>query len=226
MKQALKRLMFGPPGDRLRTIKHGLIRGLKFHVDSSSKAMRLVGLDEREIEQATRLATQGAVTAFDIGANDGWYSLFFAAQPSVQRVFAFEPSRKVSPQMLRNLDANDPAIAAKITLSDKMVGDQQSDTMTTIDAYLDQVTGPIVLKIDVDGGEMHVLRGGMQLLTQHDCRIVLEVHTPELETECIKTMESMGYSCQLIDIGWYRRFFPEGRIIEHNRWVMATKRKA
>src|ERR1043166_9244884 len=66
MKTKLKAALLGKPGLRPRRIATGLLRGLFFNVDTSCKAMRLVGLDEREIASAMRRLVSGVRSALDI----------------------------------------------------------------------------------------------------------------------------------------------------------------
>jgi hypothetical protein len=53
-KPFVKTLLLGPPGVRPRDIKLGLLRGIRFNIDTSSKSSRLLGLYELEITQALR----------------------------------------------------------------------------------------------------------------------------------------------------------------------------
>lgn len=223
LKSAVKRVLFGPPGSRVHLIKRGLLKGLRFNVDSATKSMRLLGMDEREVAAATASFTTKAVTAFDIGANDGWYSLFFASHPNVQRVFAFEPETALGQSLRGNFALNDERLLNKVTLIPKMVGDHNDDQWCSIDEIARDIALPAVFKVDVDGGEMDVFRGAAQTLARDGCMIVLETHTPELERECQAFLENLGYKTRIIKPGWYRAILPEGRIIAHNQWMIASR---
>src|ERR1700689_3038624 len=91
LKSVVKHTMFGPAGGGPRTINRGLLKGLCFNIDTASRSMRLMGLDERELTADVRRLAARAVSALDIGANDGWYSVYFASCPSIQKVYSFEP---------------------------------------------------------------------------------------------------------------------------------------
>src|SRR5262249_11526871 len=51
---------------------------------------------------------------------------------------------------------------------------------------------PNVIKIDVEGAELLVLRGALQLLRQHRPRLLIEAHSPDLARDCITVLESLG----------------------------------
>ncbi len=223
VKSTIKHMFLGPSGERAYDIKRGLLSGLKFRVDPDKKSMRLLGLDEREITSDVIKLSTDAKTAFDIGANDGWYSLYFTTCPNIQKVFSFDGSPVVLERMNANLDLNRDKMKVAPQIFQKLVGDRDDQEFIRVDSFLDQIVFPCVLKIDVDGGEMDVFRGAKETLSKDGVRVVLETHSPQLETECKSFLEGLGYKCRIIDNGWYRKFFPESRVIEHNRWMIATR---
>jgi hypothetical protein len=226
IKSTIKSGLLGKPGMRPREISRGLLKGLKFNVDTSSKSMRLLGLDESEIASVTRQMAAEAKSAADVGANDGWYALYFASRPNITRVLAFDPGAEVLEATRKNFQLNDPAFLAKTTLVNAFVGNKPGVSgWARLDDYVSQLPEPILLKIDVDGGEIDVLEGAPQMLSR-DCRLIVETHSADLEKGCIQRLETMGYECKIIGTAWYRAIIPEHREIEHNRWFVAQKKKA
>ncbi len=73
-----------------------------------------------------------------------------------------------------------------------------------IDSLLSQIKRPDLVKIDVEGFELEVLKGAANLLSQGPVLIV-EIHPPQLklsdgsETAIFHLLESFGYSCEVID---------------------------
>ncbi|MDB4891921.1 MAG: methyltransferase FkbM family protein [Gemmatimonadetes bacterium] len=65
----------------------------------------------------------------------------------------------------------------------------------TIDALVARVgRGPDVIKIDVEGAEMEVLRGAADTLSRGHCTIFLSVHSDALRMSCRVALEAYDYS--------------------------------
>ncbi len=118
-----------------------------FHVQSEASNLILsdghlafcISTDEevsmaREIylEQCYRFHLEGRWNVLDIGANAGFASLFFAAQPWVARVDAFEPFGPTADAFDANLRRN-PTLQEKITLWHHGLG--EADATATVDYH-------------------------------------------------------------------------------------------
>ena len=226
LKSAIKQTLVGPPGERTHFIRHGLLKGLRFNLDTTNFASHLIGMYEREIAADITAFAERAVCALDIGANDGWYSLYFASRPGIKSVYAFEPVDDLIQKLRANLQLNDDRFARKTTIVPKMVGNQDNDQWCSIDQFFPNLPRPVIFKIDVEGGEMDVLRGASRTLTEGNCLILVETHSLELEQQCQQFLASLGYQTRIIDFGWYRMIFRQGRPMAHNRWLKATRDSA
>jgi hypothetical protein len=224
LKGAVKRMLLGEPGMRPREIRRGLLKGLRFNIDTGSKGMRLLGLDEREIAADTRRFAEQAHFALDIGANDGWYTTYFASLPNIAGVIACEPGDGLHDSVRANIALNETIPPGKVELIRKFVSDRDDDQNVTLDSMRPKFQSPLLIKLDVDGGETAVLRGARETLRDLDCLLVVETHSPELERDCIAMLREVGYTSRVIDHGWYRVFVPEHRVSAHNRWFVAAKR--
>lgn len=75
---------------------------------------------------------------------------------------------------------------------------------------------PDVVKIDVEGAELDVIRGGKAYLAEHSPRLFIEVHPTYLQrrgqsaAELVKQLEDMGY----------RIFHSDGEPVEHPETVL------
>ena len=222
MKKLIKRLLFGSVTGP-RKIRAGLLRGLMFRVDPHFKSQRLMGTDESEIANVVREFSAQVKTAVDIGANDGWYTLYFAAQPGIQKVFACEPDAKCIGELKDNLAMNTGA-TAKVSIISRFVGTKADPDWISLDEILRGTPEPHLLKIDVDGGELGVLQSASELLLQHNPLVIVETHSQELERDCIAFLSERNYECTIIPNGWYRCIIPEERPIAHNRWFSAKRK--
>jgi FkbM family methyltransferase len=124
----------------------------------------------------------------DIGAHIGYYALYLA--PLARRVYAFEPDARNLPALVVNArHAGNVEVLAK-AVADRP-GSGQLDVggtseisslcmegggkgavaveVTSIDAFVAAIPGcdPAVIKIDVEGQDLAVLRGGTQTLARH-----------------------------------------------------------
>ncbi len=70
----------------------------------------------------------------------------------------------------------------------------------TVDAVVKQ-TGvtPDVMKIDVEGAELAVLKGARRTLASEKPFIFLSVHSPALKASCLKFLRGLGYGFHEVD---------------------------
>ena len=50
------------------------------------------------------------------------------------------------------------------------------------------------IKIDIEGGELLMLRGAAKFLTERNCTILISFHSSFLRDECLSLLESYGYT--------------------------------
>ena len=172
--------------------------------------------EPRQLSAAAQLAsalrTRGGGVAFDVGAHAGLYSLLFARHGL--RVFAFEPLPRNLAWLHRTLEANEakgvtvvPFALTGVTRLGRLVEGPHS-SMGRLDASGDQPTlalslgdfiaeyggAPDILKIDIEGGEGELLRGGATYLGECKPSLLLSVHSEDLRSECLGLLASVGYT--------------------------------
>lgn len=219
MKKLIKKLIFGD--SQIQTIKGGIGKGLKMNIDVSSKAQRIIGLDEREIQKPFMDYAKKCNYFFDIGASDGYYSLLYRKYNPTGTIYMFEAQTKFKIEQEEHFKLN----GFKIDYHhyDKFVSNFDNDKNVSVDTLFQEKNKIVLFKIDVDGGEMDVLNGMKNTAINNNCYFVIETHTKQLEIDCIKFLHDLGYKTKVIDQGWYRTFVKEDRPIEHNRWFIAWK---
>ena len=142
-----------------------------------------------------RLLVPAEATFYDIGSNWGWFSLSLAARPGFSgRIHAFEPfpsSYQDLRSTVRQAGLEQRIQCHNVALSDVSgKGDMKlPDFMTSGLASLEAGNGggiavatldslpleaPYMLKVDVEGAEAKVFRGGTQMLKKHRPMIVFE----------------------------------------------------
>lgn len=153
---------------------------------------------------AFKSAIAPGATVLDVGANLGAYTVLFAQWVGPRgRVFAFEPAPECRSGLRRQLELN--GVAARVEVRAEAVaesagvrsfradglrgdnrlagkGDQPgaagwvSVPTTSIDEFCDRAgVAPDVLKIDVEGAELEVLRGARRTLGRNGSRLAVFV---------------------------------------------------
>lgn len=168
--------------------------------------------------------TAGRQRLIDVGACHGLFALAFAVAARGRTALALEPSPLAAGILAANLSLNPEAKVHLVRLAagDRMgqvtmrpvwhhleasgaTPDSVSVQLVTLDALSDELEFEAdVLKIDVEGYELHVLRGAEATLARHPL-IFLEVHPARLtdlggsSQELLEMLSDHDY--QLFDAG-------------------------
>ncbi len=206
-----------------RVVLFGLFRGIRLNLDLRSQAQVYLGLWERETYAFVRKTAQKAQWSVDVGSARGEFTLYFLKCPRMKKILAVEPWDFVSDMMQENLALNGATGDPRLTLVKKYIRTSTEAGHITLDTLALDLHQLGFIKIDVDGGELEVLRSGHELLTQGHVSLLVETHSLELEDSCMKLLSEWGYQCKLIKNAWWRSFVPEVRLVEHNRWFSAVR---
>jgi FkbM family methyltransferase len=205
-------VMTGPLGGRVR-LRYREVIGLACLLDG--------GFEVEEIRWLCRLLRPGS-TAFDVGANLGVFTvpLARAVEPS-GAVVAFEPHPGNVARLQANVDLNalsnvriepravgdyDGMLELRLstdaafgsTASGAVLQDAGSTVRVEV-VRLDRIWASLgepeidVLKIDVEGAEIGVLRGAAQLIGNTRPAILLEANTEEQLHRLRRELRSWGY---------------------------------
>ena len=169
---------------------------------------------------------------YDIGANVGLYSCLVGASASDCDVYSFEPHPTNVEALRRNLELNNiNANIFQLALSDEEgtvklsskgsesgLGEHSLDTTeseSTIPVtvrQLDEVRSehnlpvPTVVKIDVEGAELNVIRGAKKVLSDTECEIIYcEFHPEKIKSfggtydEIQDELNDLGFNLTVLD---------------------------
>jgi hypothetical protein len=214
------------PGRRPRLVRLGLYSGLTLDLDLATETQIYLGLWERETYRFIRSALSSCRWLIDIGAAKGELSILLATQPNVMKVIACEPLAREVDVLRSNIGLNTAALKAPIDIVQKCVGAADRSDTIPLDYLSVERTLPGLVKIDVDGEEMDVLRSGPGLLKSRAATLLVETHSKSLERECVAFLDDHDYRCRIIRNGWWRIIAPEQRVGDQNRWLWAQPRSA
>jgi len=173
--------------------------------DKSTRRTFLANCESSTSDLFRKVIGEEKIVFVDIGSNLGWYSLLATALNSNSKVFAFEPVNSVREKLQHNLQRNGyknthvescalgtyPHNAQIWSYS----GNDGMHTLHPVEGWgakpgdevrievLDRYTElfcepnlPVLVKLDVEGSEMDVLRGGISLLKIENIQMIIEVN--------------------------------------------------
>ncbi len=166
-----------------------------------------MGIDTADMRLMEAKLRPGMVV-WDVGSNCGQLALFFSRMAGESgRVFCFEPVPENYARLVENLRLNaltnvdtfqtalgaaegartfifDPARHTMGTFSESMVKlKNHEDTITvpctTLDAWAKGRPGPSLIKIDVEGAGLEVIKGAAEVIGRYRPGIFFEIHAEE-----------------------------------------------
>ena len=225
VKRAFEGLLDHLPGDHLVSTMPG---GERVRL---SARYRSLSWNPQEYH-AFRAAVRPGAIVFDVGANVGAYTLMFAtwAGPG-GRVFAFEPAAEARAGLATHLALNrlservvviDTAVAAAAGRasfavhpsgggSSLAIGSLKDAAIVTVATdsidHICETRGvrPDVIKIDVEGAELDVLKGARRTLAQPGVEVFVEFHPAVWavsgigRTDIERELDSQGYVVEPLD---------------------------
>jgi hypothetical protein len=215
-RQRIKAALLPPPGPRRLPV--GVGRGLRLHVDFAQHTGLYLGLYEIELNRHLRRLCPSGTSAFDVGGSFG-YDALVLARLGGGPVLSFEADPAAAARLRANVALNDGI--GRIDVMTGYVGCR--DGMTRLDDVVASTFVPGVVKIDVDGGELDVLRGAASLLESAGPPVILETHSLELERQCGGFLDGLGYAVTVVQ---QRSVLRDHRPLDHNRWLVAERRRS
>lgn len=174
------------------------------------------GVWEPETTKVIRKLASKGLTAIDVGANMGYYTLLMAqAIGAGGMVIAFEPMTPAYARLQRNHRLNN---LNNVVLERKALSDFNGERLvvfptswrldlqqkplppetvayTTLDSYILSHSALLrhvdLIKLDVDGNEYSVLAGAIATIKQFTPRIILEVNVDSIDV--LDLLKTLGY---------------------------------
>jgi FkbM family methyltransferase len=193
--------------------------------DRMHRSIAFLGYYERLQSKLTlNLAQEVGGLLVDVGANAGYYSLLWTAQAPENRAIAIEPSPLVLPLLKENVTRN--GLEEQITVLDVAAGDRNcevqfqlgssketgwggvapelcnEETLAVQQQRIDEIVDEKVdlLKIDVEGTDLYVLKGSRNLLDSNQVRHICFEHNVSRarkhdigENEPTQFLQQVGY---------------------------------
>jgi hypothetical protein len=216
-RQRLKQLALPRPGSRKLPL--GPARGVRMEIDFAHQTRLYLGLYETELNPHLRAFSEPGQASYDVGANVG-YDALVLAKLNRGPVAAFECDGDSFRRMVRNFELN-PGLTGRLLPVQTQIGEATGSGSTSLDDFVasGQAFAPAVIKVDVEGAELGVLRGARTVLAECRPHVIVETHSAELEEECAALLQSHGYRPRVVA---QRRRLADQRPLEHNRWLVAA----
>lgn len=194
----------------------GPLKGLKWvsgaHAGEGKGLSVLMNLFEHEQLNFVDSVIESQDVCLDIGANVGFYTLLYSRK--AKKVYAFEPLPRNLFYLYNILNINNcnntSIVPYAVSDANRLIGfsegthnsegkvsdiGEQPSYITTLDTFVSHFSiKPTLVKIDVEGAEEMLLKGGENTFINNSLKIFLSTHSEELKNNCINILQSYGYS--------------------------------
>ena len=210
-------------------ITGGPAKGLVFPVKLPQDKQMWIGTWELNFAEALKKSVNPGWVCYDIGGYKGYYAGVMALK-GASEVYVFEPmpSNAKKIEKLIELNSRLPIFLKQYAVSDyvgeaifKLMPDetmgkletssfQQSDNelehfsvkcLTLDELMKNGVKIPDFIKIDVEGAEEFVLKGGVELLQKKAPLLMIEIHSPEIGKRCLAILKKFYSSVIVFETG-------------------------
>ena len=209
----------------VHSVNAGPAAGLRFEVSLPRDKGIWTGTYEYDFTSAIVDHIQEGDICYDIGGYRGFVSGAMALA-GASRIFVFEPLPANREALARLVELN-PELRISVlpyAISDndgsgqfrvmpdtsmgklcKLPESEQVNLMPVeirqIDSLLqsEEILSANVVKVDVEGAELAVLKGSLKLLREHRPKIFLEAHSAALQTACSELLVANGYDIYCIE---------------------------
>jgi len=212
------------------TVSAGPAKGLRLEIHLPEDKLLWTGIWEKEITELVAERVYHGSIALDVGSHRGFFAGVMALA-GAKEVICFEPNPEniSNLEVLCRLNSGLPlrvmpiAVAesdgtaafsimpentmGKLTSSDFQKSAKSEELLEVIVRSLDSLMHELnwknigLVKIDVEGAELAVLKGAVHLLDVCRPTLVIEVHTFDLLESCRSFLESRAYKVRVVESG-------------------------
>ena len=228
MKDLIRALLKYLPQSTVISVRSGPLKGYRWMMHSGVHTYWR-GVYEPELAQALQKVVKPGMTCFDCGANAGYFTLLLSKLTGpTGKVFSFEPVPVNANYIRRHLALN---AIQNVTLLEYALADTNGTVNFSGGGAQGQISAngnlsvacraidsaglppPDVMKIDVEGAEVALVRGAQRTLQTYRPGIFMALHIPESEANDLGCqLTSMGYdvtlwgsSCELVAVASVQR---------------------
>lgn len=191
-----------PEGQTWVAVRSGPAQGVKLLIDAKKEKFLWTGLHEPAVQQALTELLRPGMTFWDVGAHVGFFTVIGARLVGAEgRVHAFEPVEQNRARLEAAIEKNGCGnvtvheVALSSTPGEAVLHAHDSSAMWSLAGEGSGVTvhtetldsldlpPPDLVKIDAEGVELEVLRGGRELLSEVRPALLVEFTTEKLVEE-------------------------------------------
>ncbi len=191
---------------------------MRWIADSSTRSFWL-GFWELENQRLFASHLRRRDVVYDVGAHVGLYTLLSSVKVGAEgHVYAFEPSARNVHYLRQHIELNrlDNCTIVDAAVSDRSGWQHFEPTIHDTAGYVSE-TGPMTvrtlaldeflwaehgmrppnaIKINAEGAEMDILRGGRRIVDKFSPLIFLSTHSDAVDRQCCDFLFSAGYRLQ------------------------------
>lgn len=207
------------------TILAGPFRGARMVLNPANSKRKILGVYEHILNDWLEKTLGRVEVVWDIGANDGYFTYGCAATIKRHgkqcRIVAFEPGIAEIPELTEPMKWPEYA-DVKFDFIPKFVGAENTDTTLTLAQSAmerpEAVERPGLVKVDVEGAEVEVLKAVGPLLAEPHAWVV-EIHGDHLIEPVSDVFRKAGRAFDIIDPRPHWLFGPEMRTLKTS-WLV------
>ena len=203
----------------------GPFRGARIVMSPRASLRKWLGLYEHENNRWLERALRSTTRVLDVGANDGYFTIGCAAAfkrlGKKAEIISFEPDRRHATSLLQSVRRHTDH-DVRIQVVQSFVGASAAEGVVALDQIEAADRRNTLIKIDVEGAELEVIRGARSWLDPSN-KFIIEVHKAEYLEELIRLFRDHGIELLRIDQRPLPMLGREFRDPE-NWWLVSTPR--